>query len=226
MVKRRMDTGDEGYFERLHQEAASLREAADPFTKTFMAKLKLIDLSSGQRDDFQEVADCPELTICYLHSNLLSKIDHVDRCAQLRKMDVHGNKLETLPGPAFWSHLVNLEVLHLHTNNLQNLDDAHGLAVLPSLTVLSLYRNPIALHPFYRSQIVSAMASTLRVLDHFALSVEEVIDSVEAAKRGYTFGEILARSAGTCGSSRWHRSHHDTSNMSIVSMWRLPRRGG
>ena len=183
-------TQTEGYFERLHREAAPLREATEPFTKQFMSKLKLLDLSEGGHTDCAEVADCPEITICYLHTNAIRVLEHADACARLRKLDLHGNKLAELPRAEFWSSLTQLQVLHLHTNNLQNLEDVRELKTLPALTVLTLYRNPIALHPFYRSEIIKAVASTLRVLDHFALSLEEILGSV-AQERGYRFGEAF-----------------------------------
>ena len=84
--------------------------------------------------------------------------------------------------------------------------------MLPKLTFLTMYRNPIALHPFYRSQIikatlrgVDASRATLRVLDHFALSLEEILGDV-AQERGYRFGRLLVHSAKTCVSRRQRRS--------------------
>eukprot|EP01046_Picozoa_sp_COSAG06_P006088 COSAG06_NODE_282_length_18378_cov_85.787461_10_plen_1145_part_00 len=187
----------EGYFERLHREAEPLRDATQPFTKKFMAKLKLLDLSESGHTDCNEVADCPEITICYLNTNAIRILEHANECTKLQKLDLHANKLTELPRAEFWSSLTQLEVLHLHTNNLQNLDDVKALAVLPKLTVLTMYRNPIALHPFYRSEIikatlrgVSAQKATLRVLDHFALSLEEILGDV-AQERGYRFGETF-----------------------------------
>ena len=75
-------TQTEGYFERLHREAAPLREATEPFTKQFMSKLKLLDLSEGGHTDCAEVADCPEITICYLHTNAIRVLEHADACAR------------------------------------------------------------------------------------------------------------------------------------------------
>ena len=187
----------DGYFERLHREAEPMRDATQPFTKKFMAKLKLLDLSEGGHTDCNDVADCPEITICYLNTNAIRILEHVNQCTKLRKLDLHANKLTELPRSEFWASLVNLEVLHLHTNNLQNLDDVKSLAVLPRLTVLTMYRNPIALHPFYRSEIIKATlrgedtaTATLRVLDHFALSLEEILGD-KAQERGYRFGEAF-----------------------------------
>eukprot|EP01043_Picozoa_sp_COSAG02_P043321 COSAG02_NODE_3763_length_6271_cov_2.365684_1_plen_525_part_10 len=187
----------DGYFERLHKEAEPLRNATAPFTKAFMSKLKLLDLSEGGHTDCNEVVECPEITICYLHTNAIRMLEHVNDCAKLRKLDLHANKLTELPPAPFWSSLTALEVLHLHTNNLQNLEDVKALTVLPNLTVLTMYRNPIALHPFYRSEIVKATLrgvdssrATLRVLDHFALSLEEILGDV-AQERGYRFGEAF-----------------------------------
>eukprot|EP01047_Picozoa_sp_COSAG01_P051260 COSAG01_NODE_5268_length_4372_cov_60.286918_2_plen_1071_part_01 len=180
----------ESYFERLHREAAGVREAARPFTDSFMGKLKLLDLSEGAHDSCEDVAACPQISICYLHTNALTALEHVDRCRMLRKLDVHANQLQQLPGELFWSQLVHLQVLHLHTNNITRLEDVQGLAALPRLTILSLYRNPIALHPLYRSRIIRQMVSTLRVLDHFAVSLEEAMDG-EARQRGYRFGEVF-----------------------------------
>ena len=187
----------DGYFERLHREAESMRDATAPFTKQFMAKLKLLDLSEGGHTDCNDVADCPDITICYLNTNAIRILEHVNQCTKLQKLDLHANKLTELPAAEFWGSLVNLEVLHLHTNNLQNLDNVKSLAVLPSLAVLTMYRNPIALHPFYRSEIIKATLrgedaamATLRVLDHFALSLEDILGD-KAQERGYRFGEAF-----------------------------------
>ena len=161
-----------------------MRGEAQAFNAEYMAKAKLLDLSGCSRVDCRELECCPHVQICYLHSNALQVLSYANYCCALRKLDVHGNKLQALPGPDFWAGLARLEVLHLHTNNLQNLDTAHGLSVLPRLTILSLYRNPIALHPFYRSRIVKAMRNIL-VLDHFAVSLEEIVEE----ESGYNFGE-------------------------------------
>lgn len=187
----------DGYFERLHKEAEPLRDATAPFTKQFMAKLKLLDLSEGGHADCNEVADCPAITICYLHTNAIRMLEHANECSKLRKLDLHANKLTELPSAQWWSSLTQLEVLHLHTNNLQNLDNVKVLSALPNLTVLTMYRNPIALHPFYRSEIIKATlcgvdvsSATLRVLDHFALALEEILGDT-AQDRGYRFGETF-----------------------------------
>jgi len=184
------DFATAGYFERMEQEASPLRAETEAFTKSYMAGAQLLDLSGCGRVGCSELEDCPEVQICYLHSNALQVLEHVNCCPRLRKLDVHGNKLRTLPGPTFWSELICLEVLHLHTNNLRDIDDIHGLTVLPRLAILSLYRNPIALHPFYRSRIIKAMAPNIHVLDHFAVSLEEVLgDQVDTC--GYHFRETF-----------------------------------
>lgn len=182
--------GSEGFFERVNREGAGLRDAAKPLTGLIQPKLRFLDLSDGGHVDCSDVAGCPELQICYLHCNLIQSLEHIGVCEKLRKLDAHGNRLAHLPGPETWERLVNLEVLHLHTNQIQALDDVQSLEALPRITVLSLYRNPVSLHPLYRARLVRALASTLCVLDNFAVSLQETLED-QAKERGYRFGETF-----------------------------------
>lgn len=67
--------------------------------------------------------------ILILSGNMLSRLDGLQRCASLRKLDLSRNGLDALPKSTFWKQLRQLQVLHLHQNKI---DSIHALQTLVS----------------------------------------------------------------------------------------------
>ncbi|KAH9500747.1 hypothetical protein Btru_076384, partial [Bulinus truncatus] len=83
--------------------------------------------------------------------------------------------LISIPPVKFWSNLHNLQILHLHDNPLGKLEILQSLSSSSSLTLLTLYDTPLALKKNYRHHIVNSIW-TLKALDHFVISDEEIIE--------------------------------------------------
>eukprot|EP00736_Rhodelphis_marinus_P003850 Rmarinus@m.1724 len=142
---------------------------------------RLLNLSEA---DVANLTTVPEVTqgleICVLHHNKISDLTLLQMVTSLRLLDLSDNRLEALPSKNFWGQLVNLEICYLHNNMISSLLAVEGLTGCPKLQVLSLYRNPVALHPAYRQLLVHGIAS-LVALDYYIVSDEEYL-------KGYNFG--------------------------------------
>jgi Leucine-rich repeat (LRR) protein len=60
--------------------------------------------------------------IVFLQRNRITMFDGLAECANLRKLDLSSNALTVLPNRRFWSFVPNLEVLLLHDNKLEVLN--------------------------------------------------------------------------------------------------------
>ena len=60
--------------------------------------------------------------IVFLQRNRLTMFDGIAECANLRKLDLSSNALTVLPNRRFWTFVPNLEVLLLHNNKLEVLN--------------------------------------------------------------------------------------------------------
>jgi Leucine-rich repeat (LRR) protein len=65
--------------------------------------------------------------IIILSGNLISRMDGLQRCTNLRKLDLSRNGMETIPGANFWKHMRALQILMLHQNKI---DSIHALQQL------------------------------------------------------------------------------------------------
>ena len=142
-----------------------------------------IDLRARSLSEVGRLRKCPELRIALLSNNLLASLDEgLFECRRLRKLDLSFNGLTTLPPREVWAQLTELQVLYLHSNQLASLKAAGNLGALPSLLRLTLHDNPLASHPNYRHFIVNSLFS-LRALDQFVISDEELIEGAEFSER-------------------------------------------
>eukprot|EP01027_Heterolobosea_sp_BB2_P022231 GEZU01032718.1.p1 GENE.GEZU01032718.1~~GEZU01032718.1.p1 ORF type:complete len:278 (-),score=20.08 GEZU01032718.1:7-840(-) len=79
----------------------------------------LHDVIESIRDD---VLSVKLLMLCSRALHSLDKAHFIFQCVNLRKLDLHNNKISTLAGTeGAWSSLPNLEVLYLHENNITSL---------------------------------------------------------------------------------------------------------
>ncbi|KAK0063567.1 leucine-rich repeat and IQ domain-containing protein 3 [Biomphalaria pfeifferi] len=140
-----------------------------------VTKFRLISLAGIHIRNLGDIWCCSNLTICLLSNNYLTKIDSLAHCKHLIKLDLHSNQLITVPGLNFWSHLRNLQILHLHDNPLGKFEILKNLSSCSYLTLLTLYDTPLALKKNYRHHVVNSIW-TLKALDHFVISDEEIIE--------------------------------------------------
>ncbi|KAM5148898.1 leucine-rich repeat and IQ domain-containing protein 3 [Mantella aurantiaca] len=118
---------------------------------------------------------CTSLKFCTLADNYITDITALQPCVHLIKLDLHGNQIQNLPGMEFWSHLMDLKLLYLHDNRLRSLSNVESLSTCPVLLGLTLYDTPLSLQKNYRHIVVNSIWS-LKALDHFVISDEEIIE--------------------------------------------------
>jgi hypothetical protein len=95
------------------------------------------------------------------------------RFTNIVKLGLNGNDLQDIPEVDEWFHLPSLRVLYLHDNYISSLLHVKdSLRSLRKLTYLTMYNNPVALHPLYRPALVNSLPS-LQALDGYVISHEE-----------------------------------------------------
>ena len=140
---------------------------------------RAIDLRGLQLTSVEPLARCRSLELALLSSNLLTAVhDSVLACSRLRKLDLSGNGISTLPKREDWTRLPDLQILYLHQNQLGSLKVAGRLSSLPKLVRVTLFDNPLATHPNYRHFLVNSLFS-LRALDLHVISDEELIEGAQ-----------------------------------------------
>lgn len=151
-----------------------------------VSHLKLIKLCGVHLRKVGEISSCLYLRICIINNNFLTKIDGLMSCHHLVKLDVHSNQLSEIPGIPFWSGMRKLEMLFLHDNPLGKYETLQSLATCPNLIALTLYDTPLSLKKNYRHHVANSIW-TLKALDHYVVSDEEII---EDAVFGGQFGTL------------------------------------
>ena len=89
-----------------------------------------------------------DVAVLFLHGNALRTLAGVGIFRHLRKLDVADNMLRVLPHAAWWGEIPALEVLYLHDNQIESVEELAPLRALPKLTTLTLSH-----HSLYRSHI-------------------------------------------------------------------------
>ncbi|XP_077306598.1 leucine-rich repeat and IQ domain-containing protein 3-like isoform X2 [Lithobates pipiens] len=118
---------------------------------------------------------CTSLKFCSLADNYIKDIRALQPCVHLVKLDLHGNQIQNLPGMEFWRPLKNMKLLYLHNNRIRSVSNVESLSTCPALLGLTLYDTPLSLQKNYRHIVVNSIWS-LKALDHFVISDEEVIE--------------------------------------------------
>ncbi|CAL8269145.1 unnamed protein product [Arctogadus glacialis] len=113
------------------------------------------------------------LRICSLPDNFITAIDALAECVLLVKLDLKGNQIVQLPDALFWAKLGQLQLLNLHDNHMETIQNTKGLAGCPNLTGLTLYDTPFSLKGDYRCTVVCSVWS-LRALDRHVISDQEL----------------------------------------------------
>lgn len=118
---------------------------------------------------------CTSLKFCSLANNYIKDIRALQPCVHLVKLDLHGNQIQNLPGMEFWRHFKDLKLLYLHNNRIRSVSNVESLSTCPALLGLTLYDTPLSLQKNYRHIVVNSIWS-LKALDHFVISDEEIIE--------------------------------------------------
>ncbi|XP_068095321.1 leucine-rich repeat and IQ domain-containing protein 3 [Hyperolius riggenbachi] len=142
---------------------------------TQLEELVVLNLSKLFLKEVTLLQYCTALKICNLANNFITDINPLRRCAQLVKLDLHGNQLQNLPGQDFWRGMKELKLLYLHNNRIRSLSNVESLSACPALVGITLYDTPLSLQKNYRHILVNSIW-TLKALDNFVISDEEIIE--------------------------------------------------
>ncbi len=93
------------------------------------------------------------------------------------QLDLQGNQIDSVPEPAFWASMTALRVAYLHDNLIGDSGALRSISASENLNVLTLFNNPLVLHPYYRHRAVN-MIWSLVVLDRHIVADEEIIEGV------------------------------------------------
>ncbi len=99
-------------------------------------------------------------------------------------------KLTELPDSYFWLGMKHLQVLFLHSNPLSDIETFKFLGSCPALEILTLYDTPLSLKENYRHHAVNSIF-TLKALDKYVVSDEEIIEEAEFKNRFSTLNKNL-----------------------------------
>uniref|UniRef100_A0A7N4PQ38 Leucine rich repeats and IQ motif containing 3 n=1 Tax=Sarcophilus harrisii TaxID=9305 RepID=A0A7N4PQ38_SARHA len=130
------------------------------------------------------------LKICILSKNFIIDMSPLKNCTQLIKLDLHSNQIRIVPDGTFWSAMKQLKLLYLHDNSFVKLKNVCSLSACPNLIALTLYDCPVSLKKGYRHVIVNSIWS-LKILDNFVVSDEEIIENWELPERFKTLSKHL-----------------------------------
>lgn len=115
-------------------------------------------------------------TILLLSNNLLSRLDPLQYCINLKKLDLSNNDLLAIPKGNVWKCLPHLQILFLHNNKLDSIHSLQQLSICTKLTILTCFNNPVEYHPAYRHVCVNSIIN-LKLLDFYIISDEELIEN-------------------------------------------------
>lgn len=90
------------------------------------------ELPLPKRDSSSRARSVQPWRIIFLQRNRIAMFDGLAECANLRKLDLSSNCLTQLPNRRFWAFLPNLQVLLLHDNKLDVLNQLLDLVCNPT----------------------------------------------------------------------------------------------
>ncbi|XP_043857104.1 leucine-rich repeat and IQ domain-containing protein 3 [Dromiciops gliroides] len=133
---------------------------------------------------------CSSLRICILSKNFLTDMSPLRSCTKLIKLDLHSNQIRIVPDKTFWVEMKELKLLYLHDNSFVKLKNVCSLSACPNLMALTLYDCPVSLKKGYRHVLVNSIWS-LKILDHYVISDDEVIENWTLPERFKAFNKRL-----------------------------------
>eukprot|EP00117_Sycon_ciliatum_P022550 scpid39813/ scgid2570/ Leucine-rich repeat and IQ domain-containing protein 3; Leucine-rich repeat-containing protein 44 len=122
--------------------------------------------------DISYVSD--RLVVCIVSGLAIDSIAAFNNCRHLIKLDAHKNKISSLPASGVMVTWAQLQVLYLHENLINSMEDVLRLSVLPKLRLLTLLCNPVCQEGRYRKKVVNSLGSLL-ALDMHVVAESEVI---------------------------------------------------
>ncbi|XP_038601739.1 leucine-rich repeat and IQ domain-containing protein 3 [Tachyglossus aculeatus] len=155
-----------------------------------LKELLFIKFSGLHLRSVENLQCCISLKVCILSNNYIKNMDAFEFCFQLVKLDLHGNQMQSLPGSKFWTRLKKLKLLYLHNNGFGSLKTVSSLSSCPNLITLTMFDTPVSLERAYRHFIVNCVQS-LKVLDHYVISDEEIIQDWHLPDKYKTFSRHL-----------------------------------
>ncbi|XP_068949454.1 leucine-rich repeat and IQ domain-containing protein 3-like [Petaurus breviceps papuanus] len=126
------------------------------------------------------------LRICILSKNFIIDMWPLQICTKLIKLDLHSNQIRIVPDKMFWGEMKELKLLYLHDNSFVKLKNLCSLSACLNLMALTLYDCPVSLKKGYRHVVVNSIWS-LKFLDHYVISDEEVIENWTLPERFKAF---------------------------------------
>ena len=125
-----------------------------------------------------------DVVALFLHGNALRTLVGVGIFRHLRKLDVANNMLRVLPHAAWWREMPALEVIYLHGNHLERVEELAPLRALPSLMTITLSRNPLASTTAYRARTIALLceATQLASLDARLVTEDERLEALYDAR--------------------------------------------
>jgi protein phosphatase 1 regulatory subunit 7 len=116
-----------------------------------LTNLTFLTLQSNRLTKIEGLTILVNLKQLHLSQNFIEKIEGIETLKELEILDLAYNKIETLENLENNSQLVDLWLNH---NKIKNFSDLDHLKLLPLLTTIYLWRNPVADFPSYRQKIV------------------------------------------------------------------------
>lgn len=90
----------------------------------------------------------------------------------------------------FWGNMASLSLLYLHDNGISALDNVHSLSFCPNLIALTLLNTPLSLKIAYRHIVVNSISS-LKALDYYVISDEEIVEDWRLSEKFRPFTPML-----------------------------------
>ena len=152
----------------------------------FVPALRELNLSYNAISCMENFAPLSQLRDLNLAENQIGpRIEDLKSLPHLRRLNLSGNRIQTLSPGAQWRSLSRLEELRLARNELSDLGEMRFLSTgLPNLRVLSIAGNPIDENPNTGVFVVFAIRS-LDVLDGVAVTTtarKEAVSRFEDAE--------------------------------------------
>jgi Leucine-rich repeat (LRR) protein len=106
------------------------------------------ELPLPKRDSSSRGRSVQPWRIIFLQRNRITMFDGLAECANLRKLDLSSNCITALPNRRFWAFLPNLQVLLLHDNKLEVLNQLLDLVCNSARVCYFLFCCDFSSHQF------------------------------------------------------------------------------
>jgi len=143
-----------------------------------LAAIKYLNASRLHTLEIGEICFCEHIEILNLSGNYIKRIEALAQCVHLSRLDLSDNQISQLPDVKFWLSFSKLKVLYLHSNTITKIDNVRRVSACPVLEILTLHDTPLSLKKNYRHHVINTIY-TLKALDHFVVSDEEIIEDAK-----------------------------------------------